>query len=143
MELGMEHAAGPYRLPHTLIEGWCVYTNNPIGGAMRGFGVCQVAFAVERMMDRLAAKLDLDPLELRLKNGLKRGDKNGVGVTMVHSTGMVPCLEALRRHPLWTGREAWNGPPDRSRAGASAWRRCGTPWATAGDFRIPPLPGWN
>ncbi len=55
MELGMEHAAGPYRVPHTLIEGWCVYTNNPIGGAMRGFGVCQVAFAVERMMDRLAA----------------------------------------------------------------------------------------
>jgi len=107
MELGMEHAAGPYRVPHTLIEGWCVYTNNPIGGAMRGFGVCQAAFAVERMMDRLAAKLDLDPLELRLKNGLKRGDKNGAGVTMVHSTGMVPCLETLRRHPLWTEREAW------------------------------------
>jgi len=107
MELGMEHAAGPYRVPHTLIEGWCVYTNNPISGAMRGFGVCQAAFAVERMMDRLAAKLDLDPLELRLKNGLKRGDKNGAGVTMVHSTGMVPCLETLRRHPLWTERDAW------------------------------------
>jgi CO/xanthine dehydrogenase Mo-binding subunit len=77
MELGMEHASGPYRVPHALIEGWCVYTNNPISGAMRGFGVCQVAFAIERMMDRLAAKLSLDPLALRLKNGLKRGDKNG------------------------------------------------------------------
>jgi len=129
MELGMEHAVGPYRLPHTLIEGWCVYTNNPIGGAMRGFGVCQVAFAIERMMDRLAAKLDLDPLELRLKNGLKRGDKNGVGVTMVHSTGMVPCLETLRRHPLWTEREAWKraaGPFKRRGIGlAAVWNAMG------------------
>lgn len=129
MELGMEHAAGPYRVPHTLIEGWCVYTNNPIGGAMRGFGVCQVTFAVECMMDRLAAKLGLDPLDLRLKNGLKRGDKNGAGVTMVHSTGVVPCLETLRRHPLWTEREAWKraaGPFTRRGVGlAAGWNAMG------------------
>ena len=107
MELGMEHAGGPYRLPHTCIEGWCVYTNNPIGGAMRGFGVCQVSFAFERIMDLLASKLGLDPLDFRRRNALQRGDKNCAGVTLVHSTGLVPCLEAIKRHALWTDREKW------------------------------------
>lgn len=123
MELGMEHAGGPYRIPNTLIEGWCVYTNNPIGGAMRGFGVCQVSFAIERMMDMIAEKLGMDPLELRLKNGLRRGDKNCAGVTMVHSTGIVACLEALSQSPLWTGRDEWKkaaGPFKRRGVGISA-----------------------
>jgi CO/xanthine dehydrogenase Mo-binding subunit len=107
MELGMEHAGGPYRLPHTRIEGWCVYTNNPIAGAMRAFGVAQVSFGFEAMIDLLAAKLGLDRLELRLKNAVRRGDKNCAGVTLVHSTGLVPALETLRRHPLWRERESW------------------------------------
>jgi len=123
LELGMEHAGGPYRIPHTDIEGWCVYTNNPIGGAMRGFGVCQVSFAFERVMDLLAAKLGLDPLDFRLKNALQRGDRNCTGVTLVHSTGIVPCLEALKRHALWTGREKWKlsaGPFKKRGAGLAA-----------------------
>lgn len=107
LELAMEHAGGPYRNPNTLIEGWCVYTNNPVSGAMRGFGVCQVSFAFERVMDLLASKLGMDPLDFRLKNALQRGDRNCAGVTMVHSTGMVPCLETLKRHPLWASRERW------------------------------------
>jgi CO/xanthine dehydrogenase Mo-binding subunit len=123
LELGMEHAGGPYRYPHTRIEGWCVYTNNPIGGAMRGFGVCQVSFAFERVMDLLAAKLGLDPLDFRLKNALQRGDKNCAGVTLVHSTGLVPCLEALKSHPCWTDREGWQrgaGPFKRRGIGIAA-----------------------
>jgi len=123
MELGMEHAGGPYRLPHTRIEGWCVYTNNPIGGAMRGFGVCQVSFAFERVMDLLAARLGLDPLVFRLKNALQRGDKNCAGVTLVHSTGIVPCLETLKHHPRWTGREKWKqgtGPCKKRGVGLAA-----------------------
>jgi len=107
MALGMEHAAGPYRIPHTLIEGWCVYTNNPIAGAMRGFGVAQVSFAFEGMMDRLAAKLGMDPLELRLKNALRQGERNGAGVTLTQPTGIVSCIEALREHPLWRDRKNW------------------------------------
>ena len=46
----MEHAGGPYRIPNTRIEGFCAYTNNPVGGAFRGFGVIQASFAVERAM---------------------------------------------------------------------------------------------
>ncbi len=123
MELGMEHAAGPYRVPDALVEGRCVYTNNPVAGAMRGFGVCQVSFAFESMMDLLAETLGMDPLELRLKNALRRGDRNAAGVTLVHSTGIVPCLETLRRQELWTGREAWKrraGPFKRRGVGVAA-----------------------
>ena len=117
MALGMEHASGPYRIPHTLIEGWCVYTNNPVAGAMRGFGVAQVSFAFEGMMDRLAEKLRMDPLDLRMKNALQRGDKNGSGVTITHSTGIVSCLEAVGSHPLWKGKEQWmaEAPPFKKR----------------------------
>lgn len=118
MALGMEHAGGPYRIPNTLIEGWCIHTNNPISGAMRGFGVCQVSFAFEGMMDRLAAKLGMTPLDFRIKNALRRGDKNCVGVTLVHSTGIVQCLETLRRHPLWVERKKW-------KSGAGLFKRRG------------------
>ncbi len=117
MALGMEHAGGPYRIPHTLIEGWCVYTNNPIAGAMRGFGVAQVSFAFEGMMDLLAVKLGMDPLELRLKNALLRGDRNASGVTLTQSTGIADCLTAVQHHSLWHERKAWKkeAPPFHKR----------------------------
>ena len=107
LELGMEHAGGPYRIPHVLIQGWSVYTNNPVGGAMRGFGVSQVAFAIEQMMNRLAEKLRMDPLALRLKNALGRGDRNSSGVTLVHSTGIISCLKSIKQHPLWLNQADW------------------------------------
>ncbi|VBB46578.1 Xanthine dehydrogenase, molybdenum binding subunit apoprotein [uncultured Desulfatiglans sp.] len=129
MALGMEHASGPYRIPHTRIEGVCVYTNNPIGGAMRGFGVAQVSFAVERMMDRLAGRLGMDPLALRLRNALEQGDTNGCGVRLTQSTGIRACLEALREHPVWLGREAWKaeaGPFRKRGVGVAAlWNAMG------------------
>lgn len=107
MALGMEHAGGPYRIPHTLIEGWCLYTNNPIAGAMRGFGVVQVSFAFERMMNMLADRLQIDPLELRIKNALRRGDKNCAGVVITQSTGIAACLKEIEQHPLWRERSVW------------------------------------
>lgn len=107
MALGLEHSGGPYRIPNAALRAWCVYTNNPIGGAFRGFGVTQVTAAVEQMMDMLADKLNMDPLELRLKNAVKRGDKNCVGKTLVCSTGVIDCLEAAVKHPLWRQRKSW------------------------------------
>ncbi|MDD5332542.1 MAG: xanthine dehydrogenase family protein molybdopterin-binding subunit [Rhodoferax sp.] len=117
MELGMEHAGGPYRIPHVLIEGHCVFTNNPVAGAMRAFGVCQVTFAFESMMDLLAEKLGMDPLELRLRNALLDGDTNGVGMRLITSTGIVGCLKILQDHPLWLERKHWQqlAPPHTRR----------------------------
>ncbi|MEA5115816.1 MAG: xanthine dehydrogenase family protein molybdopterin-binding subunit [Geobacteraceae bacterium] len=107
MELGMEHAGGPYRIPHLLVKGRCVFTNNPVAGAMRAFGVCQVTFAFESMIDLLAEKLGMDPLELRQRNALVEGDTNCAGVRLVTSTGVAGCLDLIKNHPLWLGRDLW------------------------------------
>jgi CO/xanthine dehydrogenase Mo-binding subunit len=117
MALGMEHAGGPYRIPHALIEGQCVYTNNPVAGAMRAFGVCQVSFAFECMIDELARELGLDPLALRRKNALLPGDTNCAGVIVGESTGIADCLELIAEHPLWLTQAAWKAaaPPGTRR----------------------------
>ena len=107
MELGMEHAAGPYRVEHMDCRGECVYTNNPVAGAFRGFGVAQVSLAFEGMMDRLADRLGRDRLDLRRQNALRRGDRNCAGVTLTTSTGLDECLRTLRRHQFWTTRNEW------------------------------------
>ncbi len=67
-------AVGPYRCDSVLVEGAVARTNNPPCGAMRGFGAVQSCFAYEAQMDRLAAALDIDPLELRRRNALSTGD---------------------------------------------------------------------
>ncbi len=107
LALAMEHSGGPYRIPNGVVDGRCVYTNNPVSGAFRGFGVTQVSSGIERAMDLLAVKIGMDPLELRLKNALRPGDRNFVGKTLTTSTGILECLETLSRHQAWTQRSSW------------------------------------
>jgi CO/xanthine dehydrogenase Mo-binding subunit len=87
-------ACGPYAVDNALIEGSVVYTNNPPCGAMRGFGAVQVCFAYEAQMDRVASALDIDPVELRLLNALKPGDKLPTGQVV---TGAMPVADVIRR----------------------------------------------
>jgi CO/xanthine dehydrogenase Mo-binding subunit len=87
-------AVGPYAIENALIEGTCVYTNNPPCGAMRGFGAVQSCFAAEAQMDRLAAALELDPVELRLRNALAPGDSLPTGQKV---TGALPVAEVISR----------------------------------------------
>src|SRR5438552_18762522 len=87
-------ACGPYRVDNALIESTSVYTNNPPCGVMRGFGAVQTCFAAEAQMDRLAAALDIDPVELRLLNALKTGDSLPTGQLL---TGAMPVAEVIRR----------------------------------------------
>jgi CO/xanthine dehydrogenase Mo-binding subunit len=87
-------AVGPYRVDNALIEGTCVYTNNPPCGAMRGFGAVQSCIAAEAQMDKLAAALDIDPVELRLLNALEPGDALPTGQVV---TGSLPVAAVIRR----------------------------------------------
>jgi len=87
-------ACGPYRVDNALIESTCVYTNNPPCGAMRGFGAVQGCFAHEAQMDKLAAALGIDPVELRLLNALGPGDSLPTGQRV---TGSFPVAEVIRR----------------------------------------------
>jgi xanthine dehydrogenase D subunit len=92
-------AAGPYRVPSADIDGVVVRTNNPPCGAMRGFGAVQTCMAHEAQMDRLAVALDMDPIQLRLKNALAPGDRLLTGQVL---TGTLPVAEVIRtcaEHP--------------------------------------------
>ncbi|MHB8245026.1 MAG: xanthine dehydrogenase subunit D [Acidimicrobiales bacterium] len=87
-------AAGPYVVPNARIDAYGVRTNNPPCGAMRGFGAVQVCFAYEAQMDKLAAALGLDPVELRLRNALAPGDRLITGQLV---TGTAPVREVIER----------------------------------------------
>lgn len=69
----VEFGAGPYYIPNLFLEGKAWHTNNITGGAMRGFGVNQVTFALETQIDEIALQLNIDPFEIRLINGLDVG----------------------------------------------------------------------
>jgi CO/xanthine dehydrogenase Mo-binding subunit len=105
--LAVEQAGGTYRIPHLYAEGRAVFTNNPIGGPFRGFGVPQVMTGTEQAVDLVAEKLGLDPMALRKQNALVPGDATPAGVTLTGSVGAVDCLEAVERHPWWKERAAW------------------------------------
>jgi CO/xanthine dehydrogenase Mo-binding subunit len=107
LNLAMEHFAGPYKIENTHVEGFAVYTNNPIGGAFRGFGVPQVNFAFESQMDILAKELDLSPFEFRKKNVIKQWDTSCIGHTFIYSTGLKQCLDALENTDLYKNREKY------------------------------------
>jgi CO/xanthine dehydrogenase Mo-binding subunit len=87
-------ACGPYAVPNALIECKAVFTNNPPCGAMRGFGAVQTCFAAEGQMDKLAAALGIDPVDLRLRNALAYGDSLPTGQRI---TGSLPVAEVIRR----------------------------------------------
>ena len=108
------HGSGPYNIPNVRMQAVSVFTNNPTTGAMRGFGVPQVAFACERQIDILAARLGMDPMELRLKNAMRPGDIMPSGQAATSSTSYYEALltarekmlEDVQEHPL-APDEAW------------------------------------
>ena len=81
--LACQLVGGLYRIPNLLIEGFCVYTNKMNCGSMRGPAAPQTTFAMESHTDNLAKATGMDPLDFRLKNLLERGEKTGVGQTLV------------------------------------------------------------
>ena len=83
-----------YRIPNTSIDSFGVNTHTPWAGAYRGLGTPQVAWAVESQMDMLAEKLGMDPVELRRKNVLRRGEKDAFG-ERIASIGVMECLEKV------------------------------------------------
>jgi len=98
-------AHGPYRIPNTITKAKLVYTNRLRAAAMRGFGVIQPTFAAESQMDELAELLQLDPIDLRIKNALQSGDK-WLRSHPIPVCSLTECLETIRRHPRWQQRRA-------------------------------------
>src|SRR2546425_466962 len=91
-------ATGPYRIPHVKVEATTVYTNNPVASAYRCFGSIQTCLAYEGQMDALAAALSMDPLALREKNFLRKGDSLATGQVLETDPMLA---ETMRR--AWAG----------------------------------------
>ncbi|MGH7002629.1 MAG: xanthine dehydrogenase family protein molybdopterin-binding subunit, partial [Alphaproteobacteria bacterium] len=94
---------GPYRFKYRKAAGTLVYTNKLRFGAFRGFGNPQVTFAGEQQIDELAARLGMDPIELRTKNIVKPGDR-WFGGAEIASNGLAECLEKVKAQSGWTKR---------------------------------------
>jgi xanthine dehydrogenase D subunit len=100
---------GPYEVPNVAMDAYAVYTNNPPCGAMRGFGAVQACFAYESQMDRLAAALGLDPVEVRIRNAMTTGSVMPTGQVV---DGPAPVAELLLRVREAAPPASAGGPPD-------------------------------
>ncbi len=87
------HSTGPYIVPNVKINCYAMYTNNPPSGAFRGFGALQAAFAIECLMDQVAEKLGIEPIELRRMNALREGAITNTGQHLKESVGLLECIE--------------------------------------------------
>ena len=90
-----------YRVDNIFYEGSLVYTNKNYGGACRGYGDPQATFAQETMMDMIAEKLEMDPIELRLKNA-NRADEKTANAVQITSCGLSETLEAAKKASNWS-----------------------------------------
>ncbi|HZN74252.1 MAG TPA: molybdopterin cofactor-binding domain-containing protein [Micromonosporaceae bacterium] len=95
---------GPYDVPNVAMDAYVVYTNNPPCGAMRGFGAVQACFAYESQMDKLAAALGLDPVEVRVRNALSTGDRMPTGQVVEGPAPVAELLARVRNAPPPPGR---------------------------------------
>ncbi|MCC7046834.1 MAG: xanthine dehydrogenase family protein molybdopterin-binding subunit [Alphaproteobacteria bacterium] len=117
VELGAMSAFACYDLEHVKAVGWDVVTNRPKQAAYRAPGAPMVAFAVESVLDELARKIGMDPIELRLKNAAKEGTQSSYG-PKYNRIGLRQCLEATRNHPHY---KAPLGPNEGRGMAAGFW----------------------
>lgn len=94
------HVQGPYQCENATVDGYAVRTNNPPCGAMRGFGVVQACFAHESQMDKLAEACGVSPVDIRLKNAMRTGDKLITGQVVESVAPVERCIRETAALPL-------------------------------------------
>jgi carbon-monoxide dehydrogenase large subunit len=128
-------SSGPYEVPNIKTDSYCVYTNHPVGGPMRGFGMPEMHAGLEQCIDELARQIGMDAVEFRKLNCLKTGSTVVTGSKM-HPTGLPTCIEKTADAIGW-GKKAppsapnkrrgkgialmWKAPAMPPNAGSSAW----------------------
>lgn len=99
---------GPYNIPNVKVDSYAVYTNNLPNGAFRGFGGPQAAFAAEMQMNKLAEKLGIDPVEIRMRNLLKDGDLLSVGTPLPLGVSIDKVVARCAEAAGWErGDDGW------------------------------------
>ena len=121
--------SGPYNVPNARLESNLVMTNNPISGAMRGYGITQASFFYEAQMEALAYELKIDPVELRLINGLETGNKVPSGSVIREGLPMKACIREAAKQAGWNSRKNMERQPSphlrRGMGIAATWHTVG------------------
>ncbi|MEQ8923204.1 MAG: molybdopterin cofactor-binding domain-containing protein [Marinovum algicola] len=110
--VGTTSATSLYRCDNVRLEGRCVYTNMPIAGAFRGYGVVQTYYALDIQMDEAAERLGMDPAALKLRNAVRDGDIAPSGHPIV-GHGLEACIETGVSRFDWAAVRTGNRRPDR------------------------------
>ena len=115
-------STGPYDIPNVKTDSYCVYTNHPIGGAYRGFGMSGLHTGIGQCMDELAEKIGLDKVEFHRKNVVQGGDTLATGMTM-HPTGVEECVVKAAEAIGWGKKSPPSAPNKRRGKGiALMWK---------------------
>ncbi|HEX6801648.1 MAG TPA: molybdopterin cofactor-binding domain-containing protein, partial [Candidatus Binatia bacterium] len=131
-------AGGPYNIPHRDYTTYAVYTNLPPAGPYRGVGASHVCWAYESDMDDIARRLNMDPLEVRLRNLIKEGDRFITGEPMI-SVGISECVRQVSNAIGWNGnaeQELRREPIVRGKGLAVAIKSTSTPSTSAASVRL-------
>ncbi len=128
-------SSGPYEVPNVKTDSYCIYTNHPVGGAMRGFGMPEMHAGLEQCIDELAFKIGMDAVDFRKLNCLKTGSTLVTGSKM-HPTGLSECIRKAAEAIDWGTKSPpsapnkrrgkglalmWKAPAMPPNAGSSAW----------------------
>jgi CO/xanthine dehydrogenase Mo-binding subunit len=95
LKIATVFASGPYRIPNIQSDGYVTYTNNVPSGAFRGFGAPQAHFAAESMVNRLAERTGIDPIEIRRRNLYVEGNVEPTGNVLPAGVSAIPVFEAM------------------------------------------------
>jgi CO/xanthine dehydrogenase Mo-binding subunit len=115
-------SSGPYDVPNVTTDSYCVYTNHPVGGPMRGFGMPEMHAGLEQCIDELAYAIHMDPMQFRKINCVQTGDTLVTGMIM-HPTGLSECLVKAAEAIHWGRKDQPSAPNKRRGKGmALMWK---------------------
>jgi carbon-monoxide dehydrogenase large subunit len=127
---------GPYNVPNVKADSFCVYTNHPVGGPMRGFGMPELHAGLEQCIDELAHAIQMDPVQFRKINCVKGGDTLVTGMTM-HPTGLSECLVKAAEAIQWGRKDPPSAPNKRRGKGiAIMWKAPAMPPNAGSSARV-------
>jgi carbon-monoxide dehydrogenase large subunit len=113
---------GPYDVPNVKADSLCVYTNHPVGSAMRGFGMPEIHWGLEQIMDRLAEEIKMDPAEFRVRNCVRTDDEIVSGMKMT-PINLEECIKKVTKAINWGKEEKPTGPNKKRGKGiAIMWK---------------------
>ncbi len=129
-------SSGPYDVPNVKTDSYCVYTNHPVGGPMRGFGMPEMHAGLEQCIDELALAIEMDPVQFRKINCVKTGSTLVTGMIM-HPTGLSECLAKAAEAIGWGHKDPPSAPNKRRGKGlALMWKAPAMPPNAGSSARV-------